>query len=103
MGGFDRFLMTPWNVCQNPSYYKNAQGSRRRQIKQGEMFPLLLHALVMPRVVKGPENAVSQVERLHSHAAPGIGGRFCVVVGDEDGNWSFFAFLKNKQLPYVRV
>ena len=21
-GGFDRFLMTPWNVCQNPSCYK---------------------------------------------------------------------------------
>ena len=49
----------------------------------------------------GPENAVSQVERGHSHAAPGLGGRVFVVVGDEDGNWSFFlAFLKNKRLLY---
>ena len=53
------------------------------------------------RVVTGPENAVSQVERRHSLAAPGLGGRVCVVVGDEDGNQSFFlAFLKNKRLPY---
>ena len=36
-------------------------------------------------MVTGPENAVSQVERRHSHAAPGLGGRVCVVVGDEDG------------------
>ena len=21
-GGFEHFLMTPWNVCQNPSCYK---------------------------------------------------------------------------------
>ena len=21
-GRFDRFSMTPWNVCQNPSFYK---------------------------------------------------------------------------------
>ena len=65
--------------------------------------PLLLHALGMLRVVTGPENAVSQVERRHSHAAPGIGGRVCAVVGDEDGNWSvFLALLKNKQLPYFK-
>ena len=49
---------------------------------------------------KGPENAVFQVERRHSDAAPGIGGRVCIVVGDEDGNQSFLAFLKNKRLPY---
>ena len=42
-----------------------------------------------PRVVTGPENAVSQVERHHIHAAPGLGGRFFVVVGDEDGNRGF--------------
>ena len=49
----------------------------------------------------GPENAVSQVERRHSNAAPGLGGRVCVVVGDEDGNRIFvLAFLKNKRLPY---
>ena len=34
----------------------------------------------------GQENAVSQVERRHSDAEPGLGGRVCVVVGDEDGN-----------------
>ena len=39
-GGFDRFLMTTWNVCQNPSCYKNALGSRRRQIEQGKFLPL---------------------------------------------------------------
>ena len=38
----------------------------------------------------GPENAVSQVERRHSDAAPGIGGSVCVVVGIEDGKRSFF-------------
>ena len=54
----------------------------------------------MPRVVTGPENAVSRVERRHSDAAPGLGGRVCVVVGDEDGNRVFKAFLKNKRLPY---
>ena len=42
----------------------------------------------------GPENEFSQVERQHIHAAPGLGGRVCVVVGDEDGNGVFFAFLK---------
>ena len=41
-------------------------------------------------VVTGPEDVVSQVERRHSHAAPGLGGRVCVVVGNEDGNRSFF-------------
>ena len=35
-----------------------------------------------PRVVTGPENAVSWVERRHSDAAPGLGGCVCVVVGD---------------------
>ena len=45
-------------------------------------------------MVTGPENAVSQVERRHSDAAPGLGGRVCVVVGDEDGNQSFFSFFE---------
>ena len=44
----------------------------------------------MPRVGKVPENAVSQVERWNSDAVPGLGGSVCVVIGDEDGNWSFF-------------
>ena len=69
---------------------KNARGLRRRKIEQGKISPLLLHALVMPRVVTGPENAVSQVERRHSDKMPGLGGRVCFVVGDEDGNRSFF-------------
>ena len=43
-----------------------------------------------PRVVTGPENAVPQVEIRHSDEAPGLGGRVCVVVGDEDGNRQFF-------------
>ena len=45
-------------------------------------------------MVTGPENAVSQVERRHIHAALGLGGRVCVVVGDEDGNQSFFSFFE---------
>ena len=72
-------------VSESIMLQKNAQGSRRRRIS-----PLLLHALVMPLCSDRPRNAVSQVERRHSHAAPGLGGRVCVVVGDEDGNRHFF-------------
>ena len=43
-----------------------------------------------PGVVIGPENVVSKVERRHRDAAPGLGGRFCIVVGYEDGNRQFF-------------
>ena len=49
-------------------------------------------------MVTGPENAVSQMERWHSDAAPGLGGRVCVVVGDEDGNHHFlnlFSVIKD--------
>ena len=54
-------------------------------------------------MVIGPENAVSQVERRHSDKTQGLGGRVCLVIGDEDGNRSFFlAFLKNKRLPYFK-
>ena len=54
-----------------------------------------------PVLVTGQENAVSEVEIRHSDVAPGLGGRICFVVGDEDGNRRFFlAFLKNKRLPY---
>ena len=49
----------------------------------------------------GPENEVSQVDMRHSHAAPGIGGRVCVVVGDEDGNWSFFCFFEKQTTPIL--
>ena len=56
---------------------------------------------IVADLVTGPENAVSQVERRHSDVTPVLGGRVCFVVGDEDGNRSFFfAFLKNKRLPY---
>ena len=44
----------------------------------------------MPPCSDRPRNAVSQVERRHSLAAPGLGGRVCVVVGDEDGKSEFF-------------
>ena len=43
-------------------------------------------------MVTGPENAVSQVEIWHNDAAPGLGGRVYVIVGDKDGNQSFLAF-----------
>ena len=48
----------------------------------------------MPRVITGPENAVYQVERRHSHAVPGLRGRVFVVVGDENGNRVFFSFFE---------
>ena len=41
-------------------------------------------------MVTGPENAVSEVERRNSDVASGLGGRICFVVGDEDGDQSFF-------------
>ena len=68
---------------------KNALGSRMRRIEQGKFSPLLLHALVVPPCIDRPKNSVSQVERRHSFAAPGLGGRVCIVDGDEDGNRSF--------------
>ena len=49
----------------------------------------------------GPENAVSQVEIRHSHDAPGLGGRVYVVIGDEDGNRSFFSFFEKKTTPIL--
>ena len=45
-------------------------------------------------MVTGPENSVSQAERRHSDGAPGLGGLVCVVVGDEDGNQSFFLLFE---------
>ena len=49
----------------------------------------------------GPYNSVSQVERRHSDAAPGIGGRVCVVVGDEDENRIFFCFFEKQKAPVL--
>ena len=49
-------------------------------------------------VVTGPENLFSIVERRHSDFAPGLGGRVCFVVGDEDGNRQFlnlFSIIKD--------
>ena len=48
-------------------------------------------------MVTGPENPFSLVERRHSDVAPGLGGRVCVVVGDEDVNRQFlnlFSIIK---------
>ena len=49
----------------------------------------------------GPENAVSQVYRRHSDAPPGLGGRVCVVIGDEDGNRVFFKAFLEKKTPIL--
>ena len=42
------------------------------------------------------------MERRHSHAASGLGGRVCVVVGDEDANRSFLSFFKNACVKKIR-
>ena len=42
------------------------------------------------------------MERRHSDVAPVLGGRVCFLVGNEDGNRIFLAFLKNKRLPYFK-
>ena len=75
MRGLDRFLITPWNVCQNPSCYKKrawlAQGWR---IEQGKKFPLLLQALVMPPCSDRPiKCSLSGVETAQS-CRPGSRG-----------------------------
>ena len=49
----------------------------------------------------GPENVVSQVERQHSDALPGLGGRVCVVIGDEDGNRHFFNLFSIMKESYT--
>ena len=73
---------------------KNARRLLRRLIEQGKFSPLLLHALFMTPCSDRPRNAVSQVERRHSDAAPGLGGCVFVFVGDEDGNKIFFSFFE---------
>ena len=93
-GGFDRFLMTPWMGCHNPSCYKNRAVLAQAANRTRKNSPLLPHALVMPPCGYRPINPVSQVERRHSDAAPGLGDRVCVVVGDEDGNRIFFSFFE---------
>ena len=65
-GGFGRFLMTPWNVCQNPSCYKNRAALAQAANRTRENFAAVTtRTSYAPRVVTGPENAVSQVERRH--------------------------------------
>ena len=86
-GGFDRFLMTPWMTCHNPSWYKNREALAQAANPTRENYASVpTHTSDAPRVGTGPENSVSQVERLHSEAAPGLGGGICVVVGDDVGN-----------------
>ena len=69
-------------------------------------MPLYPHALVIPQCGYRQENSVSQVERLHSEAAPGLGGRVCVVVGDNDENGRqspvYLAVFNSKRLPYFK-
>ena len=85
--GIDRFLMTPWMACQNPSWYKNRKALAQAANQTRKNFCAVpTHTSDAPRVGTGPENAVSQVERLHSETAPGIGGGVCVVVGNDVGN-----------------
>ena len=54
----------------------------------------------------GPENAVSQVEKLYSEAAPGLGGGVCVAVSNDIGNGRqspvYLAVFNSKRLPYFK-
>ena len=59
---------------------------------------LYTHAQKMPHVGTGRENVVSQVERLHSEALPGLGGRVCVVGQDfGNGRQPFFLLFSIKK------
>ena len=69
---------------------KTLKASAGGESNKGKFAAVTTRTSYAPRVVTGPENAVSQLERRHSLAAPGLGGRVCVVVGDEDVNRSFF-------------
>ena len=37
-GGFDRFLMTPWMSCQNPSWYENHEALAQAADRTRENF-----------------------------------------------------------------
>ena len=68
-------------ACQNPFCYKNRAALAQAANQTKENFAAVTtRTSYAPRVVTGPENAVSQMERLHSEAAPGLGGHVCVVL-----------------------
>ena len=103
-GGFDRFLMTPWMACQNPSRYKNREVLSQAANRTREYFAAVPTRTSDAPCGYKPRNKVSQVERLHSEAAPGLEGGGCVVVGDDVGNGHqppvFLAVFNSKILPY---
>ena len=73
-GIFDRFLMTPLIACQNPSCYKNRAALVEVANRTRENFVAVpTRTSYAPRVGTGPDNALSQVERRHSDAAPDLG------------------------------
>ena len=83
-------MMTPWKVCQNPSCYKKRTRARAGgELNKGKFRRCNHTHYLCPVVVTGPENAFSEVERKHSDVVPGLGGRICFVVGDEDRNRIF--------------
>ena len=81
---------------------KNAQGLRRRQIEQGKISLLLLHALVMPPCSDRTRKfSLSGGETAYSCRAGSRGSclRCCWRRGWKS---EFLAFLKNKRLPYLK-
>ena len=90
-GGIRPFLDDTLECVSESIMLQKTRGARAgSELNKGKIRRCYYKHQLCPRVVTGPENSVSQVERRHSDAAPGLGGRFCVVVGDEDGNRQFF-------------
>ena len=58
------------------------------ELNKGNFAAVTTHTSYAP-VQWQAQKMHSQVERRLIYAAPGLGGRVCVVVGSEDGNWSF--------------
>ena len=85
-GGFDRFLMTPWMACQNPLWYTNRKELAQAANRTRENFTAVPTCTSDSPVWVQAQKCSLSVERLHSEAAPGLGGCVCVVVGDNDGN-----------------
>ena len=77
-------------VSESIMLQKTRKARAGGELNKGEFRRCYYTHYLCPRVVTGLENSVSQVEIRHSHASPGLGGRVCVFVGDEDGNQSFF-------------
>ena len=78
-------------MCVRIHHVTKTRGARAGgKTNKGEFLRCHYRHKNCPRVVTGPENAVPQVERQHSDVALVLGGRVCVVVGNEDGNRQFF-------------